>query len=91
VTLSDNGSTFHFAVGSGFQLDLGDSLTWVVTVADSAIVARIPGAAPSPGSQGFYEARAPGSTAVSAVGSAPCSSEPCPLFRVGFRITVVVG
>ena len=89
--MSDNGSTLHLAVGRRFLLDLGDSLIWAVTVADPAVVAAVPGATVGLGSQGLYEARAPGSTTVSAVGSAPCSSGPCPLFRVGFRITVVVG
>ena len=91
VTLADNGSTLHLAVGQRFLLELGESLTWVVTIADPHVVAPVAGVAPSPGTQGLYEALAPGSTVVSAVGSAPCSSGACPLFRIGLRITVVVG
>ncbi len=91
VTLADNGSTLHLAVGQRFLLDLGDSAVWTVTVADPHVVAQVAGIAVPPGAQGVFAALAHGSTTLSAIGSPPCASGICPLFRIAFRVTIEVG
>jgi len=78
-------------VGQQFLLDLGSSVDWAVTLADQRIVERVVGVLVVQGAQGIYAARAPGTTVLTAVGSPPCASGgACPLFRLGFRLTIVV-
>jgi hypothetical protein len=91
VTVADNGTTLHLAIGQHFLLDLGSSVDWTVTVADQRVVARVIGVLVIQGAQGIYVAEAPGTTLLSAVGSPPCPSGACPLFRLGFRLTITVG
>ncbi len=91
VTTADNRTTMHLVVGQEFLLDLGSNMDWTVTVADQRIVDRVIGSLVVQGAQGLYAARAPGTTVLSAVGSPPCASGgACPLFRLGFRLTIVV-
>jgi hypothetical protein len=90
VTIADNATTLHLAVGQQFLLDLGSSLDWAVTVADPGIVQRVAGVRVSQGAQGLYVARAAGTTVLSAVGSPHCTSGVCPLFRLGFSVTITV-
>ena len=90
VTAADNGSTLRLAEGQRFLLDLGGSVVWAVTIADPHVVARVPGVPVPAGAQGVFAALAPGTTLLSAVGSPPCPSGPCPLFRLGFRLTITV-
>jgi len=92
VTAADNGTTLHLAVGQQFLLDLGSAVDWAVTVADQRVVRRVIGVLVIRGAQGIYEARTAGTTLLSAVGSPPCpSAGACPLFRLEFRLVIVVG
>ncbi|MGO9178968.1 MAG: hypothetical protein ACLQHS_06815 [Candidatus Limnocylindrales bacterium] len=92
MTLTDNGTTLHLAVGQQFLLDLGSSLEWAVKVADPGIVARVSGALLTKGAQGLYVARKAGTIVVNAIGSPHCASgSVCPMFRLGFSLTIVVG
>ncbi|MGC8634143.1 MAG: hypothetical protein ACP5VP_05705 [Candidatus Limnocylindrales bacterium] len=91
VTLSDNGTTLHLALGQRFLLGLGGSAVWAVTIADPHVVAQVPGIAVPPGAQGVFAGLASGTTTLSAIGSPPCASGICPLFRIAFRITITVG
>ena len=90
VTAADNGTSLHLAIGQEFLLNLGSAADWVVTVADQRIVQRIGGVLVVRGAQGMYEARTAGTTSLSAVGSPPCPTDVCPLYRLGFRITITV-
>ena len=91
VTAADNVSTLHLAVGERFVLELGSSTTWSVTVADPRVVGPAPGVTAPAGAQGVYEALAAGTTTLSAVGSPVCPSGACPLFRIAFDLTIIVG
>ncbi len=91
VTLADNGTTLHLAVGQHFLVDLGSTVDWSVTIADQGIVRRVPGVLVIRGAQGIYAALAPGTTTLSAIGSPVCGSGACPQFRIAFRIALVVG
>ena len=90
MTLADNGTTLHLAVGQQFLLDLGSTVTWSVAIGDQGIVGRVPGVLVIRGAQGIYAALAPGTTTLSAIGSPICSSGVCPQFRIAFSITIVV-
>ena len=90
VTAADDGTVLHLAVGQQFLLNLGPAMDWTVTVADQQIVQRVIGVLVIRGAQGIYEARTAGSTSLSAVGSPPCASGICPLYRLGFRVTITV-
>jgi hypothetical protein len=90
VTQADNGATLRLVVGQEFLLDLGSSLDWAATVADQDVVSRVIDVLVVQGAQGVYEARAPGTTVLSAIGSPHCSSGICPLFRVAFKVTITV-
>ena len=91
VTAADNGTSLHLAIGQEFLLNLGSAADWVVTVADQRIVQRIGGVLVVRGAQGLYEARTAGTTSFSAVGSPPCPTDVCPLYRLGFQVTITVG
>ena len=91
MTLADDGTTLNLVVGQQFLLDLGSSMDWAVTVADQNVVGRVPGVLVIRGAQGIYVARTTGTTLLSAVGSPHCTSGVCPLFRLGFRLTITVG
>jgi hypothetical protein len=90
VTLAANGTTLRLAVGERFLLDLGGNVTWTVTVANPQVVTRLQGIPVPSGDQGVFVALAPGTTILTAVGSPPCASGICPLFRLGFRVTITV-
>jgi len=90
VTGADNGTVLHLAVGQEFLLDLGASVDWAATVADQDVVGLVRGVLVIRGAQGIYVARTPGTTLLSAVGSPHCSSGACPLYRLGFRLTITV-
>ena len=91
VTLADNRTTMHVAVGQQFLVDLGSTVDWTVTIADQGIARRVPGVLVIRGAQGIYAALAPGTTTLSAIGSPVCTSGACPQFRIAFSITIVVG
>jgi hypothetical protein len=90
VTIADDGTTLHLAVGQQFLLDLGSGMNWTVKVADEKVVGRVTSTALPAGDQGIYEARTPGTTVLSAVGSPHCTSATCPFFRLGFSVTITV-
>jgi|GEM_PF-1240633 hypothetical protein len=90
VTIADDGTTLHLAVGQQFLLDLGSSVDWTVKVADEQVVGRVTGVPVPVGDQGIYEASKPGTTVLSAVGSPHCTSGICPFFRLGFSVTITV-
>lgn len=91
VTSADNGTTLRLTVGQRFLLDLGSSVDWAVTVSDEQVVGRVMGILVPAGAQGVYDARSTGSALLNAIGSPPCpSGSVCPMFRIGFRLTIVV-
>ncbi len=91
VTAADNGATVHLAIGQQFLLDLGSAVDWAVTVTDQRVVGRVIGVFVIRGAQGIYVARTAGTTLLSAIGSPPCpSGGACPLYRIEFRLTIVV-
>ncbi len=90
VTLAANGTTLRLAIGERFLLELGGNVTWVVTVGNPQVVARVRGVPVPSGAQGVFAALAPGTTTLTAVGMPPCASGICPLFRLGFRVTITV-
>ena len=90
VTAADEGTTLHLAVGQQFLLRLGSGVDWTVKVADEQVVGRVTGVALPAGDQGVYEARTSGTTVLSAVGIPHCTSGVCPLFRLGFSVTITV-
>ncbi len=90
VKQADNGTTLRLAVGQELLLDLGSNLDWAPTVADQNVVSRVIGVLVIQGAQGIYEARAPGTTVLSAIGSPHCTSGVCPLYRVAFQVTITV-
>jgi hypothetical protein len=91
VTVADDGAILHLVVGQRFLLDLGSTVDWTVTIADQRVVGRVIGVLVIRGAQGIYEARTAGTTLLSAIGSPPCpTGGVCPLFRVGFHLTIAV-
>jgi hypothetical protein len=66
-------------------------MDWTATVADQSVVSRVIGVLVIQGAQGIYEARAPGTTVLSAIGSPHCTSGICPQYRVAFQVTITVG
>ncbi len=92
VTERDNGTTLHLVVGQRFILDLGQRVEWAVKATVPQVVQQVAGAPMIAGAQGLYAARATGTTVITAIGSPPCASgSVCPLFRLGFSLTIVVG
>jgi len=91
VTIANDGTTLHLAVGQQFTLDLGNGADWRVKVADEQVVLHVTGVPMPAGAQGVYEARKPGATVLTAVGSPHCTSGVCPLFRLGFSVAITVG
>jgi len=92
VTSTDNGRTIHLAVGERFLLELGSGLDWAVTGIDPTIVARVTGVTVIRGAQGLYEAQANGTATLTATGSPICpATGACPMYRLAFRLTIVVG
>ncbi len=93
IILSDDGKTFTYHVGDSFLLHLGaDIYEWEVTVDDQNIIKMKMGMMVIQGAQGIYDALAPGSTTLTAVGTPRClkSSPPCGMPTLRFRVTLVV-
>ena len=90
VTLADNGKTVTMHVGDTFLLALGTQ-QWTVHVGDQTVVARVPNIMVVLGAQGVYRALKVGSTTLSASGTPACpQGAPCPLYRLGFSVTLHV-
>lgn len=92
ITLADNGTTITLHPGDRFLLELGNALTWNVTVADPSVVNRVPNILVIRGAQGIYEAHQPGQTTITAIGSAACrgATPPCAVPDRLFHVTIVV-
>lgn len=93
VVLDDNGKTFAFRVGDSFLLNLGNTVyDWTVTVDNQNVVALKKGVMVIQGAQGIYDALAPGTALLTAVGEPLClkSSPPCGMPTILFKVTLVV-
>ena len=91
VTERDNGTTLHLVVGQRFILDLGQRVEWAVNATVPQVVQPVAGSPQIAGAQGLYVARTAGTTVLNAIGSPPCASgSVCPMFRLGFSLTIVV-
>ena len=92
LTMSDNGATVELAVGGVIVLKLDGFYDWSVSVADRSVMDRMNTSAAIQGQQGFYSARKPGTTILSATGDPACrkSTPPCAAASVLVQVTVVV-
>ena len=92
IVLGDDRKTFTFHVGDTFLLDLGTGYEWKVTFDPEAIVALQPDVIVAEGAQGMFEALAPGTTTLMAIGEPGCRKAipPCMMPTVAFRVTLVV-
>ena len=90
VTIADDGSTLHLAVGQQFILNLGNGLDWTVKVVDEQVIQRVTGAPLPAGAQGVYETRERGSTVLTATGIPHCTTGACPLVRLVFSVAIKV-
>jgi hypothetical protein len=92
VTLADKDQTLTFQVGQSFLLFLGNDYTWNATADDPAVVSRVPDVFVIPGSQGFFQARQPGHTTLTATGDPACRQEqpPCVAPSMVFSVQIVV-
>lgn len=92
LTLADNGRTIAMQPGEQFLLFLGDDYLWNVAPADPGILSRDEGKQTIEGAQGVYVARAPGTTALNAVGDPACrlAEPPCLAPSISFTVNVEV-
>ncbi|MBM4408317.1 MAG: hypothetical protein FJ038_06930 [Chloroflexi bacterium] len=92
ITLADNGRSVTLAVGDRFQLMLGTDFDWTLMPVDLLVITRLPDGTLPPGVQGSYEAVAPGTVKMSAVGDPPCRkvTPPCGAPSILFEVTLVV-
>jgi hypothetical protein len=92
ITLADDGQTLTFQVGQSFLLFLGVNGNWSVTVADPAVVDRIPDVFVIRGAQGLFQARRPGHTLLTATGDPACrqAQPPCATPSRLFSVQIVV-
>jgi hypothetical protein len=79
------------AVGESFVLKLGKDFNWDVQLADDHIVSRKIGITMVRGTQGIYEAYAPGRTKLTATGTPNCGAgTPCPELARLFQLTIEI-
>jgi hypothetical protein len=93
ITLDDRGKTFTFQVGDSFLLNLGDdAYEWTVTVDNQDVVALKMGMMVIKGAQGIFDALAPGTATLTAVGDPLCrkSTPPCMIPTILFKVTLIV-
>jgi hypothetical protein len=92
ITLADDGQTLGFQVGQNFLLFLGINDNWSATVADPAVVDRIPDVFVIRGAQGLYQARQPGHTTLTAAGDPACrrAQPPCAAPSTVFSVQIDV-
>jgi hypothetical protein len=91
VTLADNGQTINLRVGERFLVNLGDTYTWQVTIADPSIVSRVVNILVIRGAQGVYEAKSTGETTLTGTGAIVCPPlKVCPDSELSFKLHVVV-
>ena len=91
LTLADTGQTIVLRVGQTVALDLGRAQDWSPRSGNAAVLARVPGIAPTRGLLGVFRAVAPGVTTVTAVGRPRCAAGAlCPMYILRFQATVRV-
>jgi hypothetical protein len=93
ITPESAGKTYHLKVGDRFLVNLGmDMFDWNEEVADQNVVSRVIGITVIRGAQGVYEARAPGTTTLTATGDPLCrqSQPPCMMPSRMVSVTLVV-
>ncbi len=93
ITLASDNQTYHLKVGQRFLVNLGmDTYNWDVTIADQSIASRVIGVMVIRGAQGLYEARAPGTTTLTATGDPLCrqSKPACMMPSRMVRVTLIV-
>jgi hypothetical protein len=93
ITLEDKGKTFTFQIGDSFLLNLGDGVyEWTVTVDNQDVVALKVGVLVIKGAQGIFNALAPGTATLTAVGDPLCRklTPPCMIPTILFKVTLIV-
>ena len=92
ITLADHGSTLTMLVAQRFLLSLGDEFQWKVTPKDERVLGKVPDVLMVKGSQGLYEAKKKGRTALDAVGEPACrkAKPPCEAPSRSFHLEIIV-
>jgi hypothetical protein len=92
IALEDNGKTFTFQVGDSFLLNLGAGYDWTVAVDNQDAVALKMGVMVIEGAQGVFDALAPGTATLQAVGEPGClkSTPPCKIPTILFKVILTV-
>lgn len=87
--LAEPGPNLDLHVGETFRLKLSDGMDWAITIADTQVIARAPGAAPADPA-GPYQALAPGTTFITVVGNPTClkSHPACLRPSIAYQIQV---
>ena len=93
ITLQDRGKTFTMKAGDSFLLNLGtDIYDWTVSIDNENVVRMKMGVMVIQGAQGIYDALAPGTATLTAIGNPQClqSTPPCGMPTILFKVTLVV-
>jgi hypothetical protein len=92
ITRANNGQTVTMHVRDRFVLTLGEEYQWSLSISDQSVLHRVINIMPLRGSQGVFEALAPGSADLTAAGDPPCrqSTPPCAMPSVSFELKVNV-
>ncbi|MCL5257771.1 MAG: hypothetical protein M1505_00865 [Patescibacteria group bacterium] len=97
ITLDNDGTIVEMTPGQSFLLALNQkptdmSVSWNVDIANSDIISQKTNILITKDSQGVYEAKAIGTTTLTAVNSYPCqkTKSPCFLPNRIFRVIIVV-
>ena len=93
ITRPENGKTFTMKVGDSFLLNLGTNIyDWTVSIDNDNVLRMKMGVMVIQGAQGIYDALAPGTATLTAVGNPRClqSNPPCAMPTILFRVTVIV-
>ena len=91
ITEADDGGTIALNVGDRALLALDGPYTWQVRVDDPSVLVQTNDPAP-PGSQGIFQAMAPGRATLTATGSPICPpGQACVQIVRVFRLALVVG
>jgi hypothetical protein len=92
ITLDDNGKTITLKVGERVLLFLGEGYTWDLNIDDLNVLGRVMGVMTIRGSQGLFEGKQAGATALTASGDPECrqSQPPCEMPSRIFEVQVVV-
>lgn len=93
ILLQDNGKAFHMQAGDSFLLNLGTGIyDWTVTVDNESVLHLKMGVMVIRGAQGIYDALAPGTAVLSAIGNPTClqTNPPCAMPSILFKVTVIV-